>query len=156
MGLLGRLGGPALMSAQSLRAPVNTRLSNPLATPADGSQYLFVNMFDPSVTGGVYQDMGPMIPNHTYTLTVAIGSRKDRINSPGIISLVNGTDNTGTVLATGGGLPATQDTWQDYTVTYTTGPTVSGDLTICLSVLAMRQPFRRILTMCGWIPCRQF
>ena len=108
---------------------------NPLATPADGSQFLYINMFDPSVTGGVYQDMGPMIPNHTYTLTVAIGSRKDRINSPGIISLVNGTDNTGTVLATGGGLPATQDTWQDYTVTYTTGPTVSGDLTICLSVL---------------------
>ena len=108
---------------------------NPLATPADGSQYLFVNMFDPTVTGGVYQDMGPMIPNHTYTLTVAIGSRKDRVNSPGIISLVNGTDNTGTVLVTGGGLPATQDAWQDYTVTYTTGPAVSGDLTICLSVL---------------------
>ena len=108
---------------------------NPLATPASGSQFLFVNMFDPNVTGGVYQDMGPMIPNHTYTLTVAIGSRKDRINSPGIISLVNGTNNNGTVLATGGGLPATQDAWQDYTVTYTTGPTVSGDLTICLSVL---------------------
>lgn len=108
---------------------------SPLATPADGSQYLFLNVFDPAVTGGVYQDMGPMIPNHTYTLTVAIGSRKDRINSPGIISLVNGTDNTGAVLVTGGGLPATQDTWEDYTVTYTTGPTVSGDLTIVLSVL---------------------
>jgi hypothetical protein len=108
---------------------------NPMANPADGNQYLFVNMSDSTVTGGLYQDMGPMIPNHTYNLTVAIGSRADRLNSPGIISLVNGTNNLGTVLATGGGLPSTQGIWQDFTVTYTTGPSVSGDLTICLSVL---------------------
>jgi hypothetical protein len=68
-------------------------------------------------------------------LTVAIGSRADRINSPGIISLVNGTDNTGTILAAGGGLPATQNTWQDYTITFTNGALASGDLTVVLSVL---------------------
>ena len=44
-------------------------------------------------------------------------------------------DDTGTVLATGGGLPATPDTWQNYTITYTTGASVSGDLTVELSVL---------------------
>src|ERR1700744_1725787 len=79
--------------------------------------------------------MGPLQPNSVYTLTVAIGSRADRANSPGIISLINGTDNTGTVLATGGGLPSTQNTWQDYTTTFSTGGSVSGDLTVMLSVL---------------------
>ncbi len=110
-------------------------VNSPVGAPADGNQFLFVNMFNPAVTGGVYQVVGPMIPNHTYNLVVAIGSRADRINSPGIISLVNGNDNTGTVVATTNGLPATQDTWQDYSVQYTTGPTVSGNLTICLSTV---------------------
>jgi hypothetical protein len=108
---------------------------DPLAATAAGNQFCYVNMFNPSVTGGIYQDVGALQPNTPYTLTVAIGSRADRINSPGIISLINGTDNTGTVLASGGGLPATQNTWQDYSVSFTTGPSVSGDLTIALSVL---------------------
>ncbi len=92
-------------------------------------------MYNPSVTGGIYQDLGPLQTNTIYTLSVAIGSRADRLNSPGIISLINGTDNTGTVLATGGGVPATQNTWQTYTVTYTTGASVSGDLTVELSAI---------------------
>src|SRR5665213_1779303 len=110
-------------------------VNNPLAAPAAGNQYCYINMFNPSVTGGIYQDVGPLQTNTTYTLTVAIGSRHDRINSPGIIALINGTDGTGTVLASGGGLPAAQNTWQDYTVTFTTGASVSGDLTVDLSVL---------------------
>jgi len=114
---------------------VDYTVYSPLAAPADGNQYCFINMFNPSVTGGIYQDLGPLQPNTIYTLTVAIGSRADRINSPGIISLVNGTNNTGTLLASTGGLPASQDTWQDYTTTYATGASVSGDLTVLLSVL---------------------
>ena len=107
---------------------------DPLAAPADGNQFCYVNMFDTGVTGGIYQDVGPMQPNTTYTLTVAIGSRADRLNSPGIISLFNGADNTGAVLVSGGGLPVAQNAWQDYSAAYTTGPYVSGDLTIVLSV----------------------
>jgi hypothetical protein len=107
---------------------------NPLAVPASGNQFCYVNMFNPGVTGGIYQDAGALQPNTIYTLTVAIGSRSDRTNSPGIISLLNGTDNTGTVLATGGGLPVGQNTWQNYSVTFTTGASVSGDLTVELSV----------------------
>jgi alpha-L-rhamnosidase len=114
---------------------VDYTANTPLAAPAAGNQFCYINMFNPSVTGGIYQDVGPLQPNTTYTLTVAIGSRRDRMNSPGIISLVNGADNTGAVLASGGGLPATQNTWQDYTVTFTTSASVSGDLTIVLSVL---------------------
>jgi hypothetical protein len=106
---------------------------SPLAPTATGNEFCYINKFNGGGVGGIYQDMGPLQPNSVYTLTVAIGSRADRINSPGIISLVNGTDNTGTVLATGGGLPSTQDTWQDYTVTFSTGGSVSGDLTIVLA-----------------------
>lgn len=108
---------------------------DPLSAPATGNQYCYLNVFSGAPTGGIYQDMGPLQPNTVYTLTVAIGSRADRINSPGIISLVNGTDETGTVLAAGGGLPATQDTWQDYSTTFFTGASVSGDITVMLSVL---------------------
>jgi hypothetical protein len=108
---------------------------NPMAAPAEGNQYCYVNMFNSSVTGGIYQDVGTLQPDTTYTLTVAIGSRHDRINSPGIISLLNGTGGTGIVLVKGGGLPGTQNTWQNYTVTFTTGASVSGDLTVELSVL---------------------
>ncbi len=91
-------------------------------------------MFNPGTTGGIFQDVGALQPYTTYTLTVAIGSRADRINSPGIISLLNGTNNNGTLLATTGGIPIDQNTWQDYSVTFTTGASVSGDLTIELSV----------------------
>ena len=76
---------------------VDYTVITPLATPAAGNQFCYINMFNPAVVGGIYQDTGPIQPNTIYTLTVAIGSRADRNNSPGIISLVNGTDNTGTV-----------------------------------------------------------
>jgi hypothetical protein len=113
---------------------------DPLAAPADGSNFCYINVFSGNPTGGIYQDMGAMQPNTVYTLTVAIGNRNDTPPngaatwSPGIISLVNGTDNTGTVLATGGGVPSSPNTWQDYTASFSTGPSVSGDVTVMLSV----------------------
>ena len=97
---------------------VENTTNTPLTAPADGNQYCYINMFTNGVAGGVYQDVGALQSNTTYTLTVAIGSRNDRTNSPGIISLLNGTNNTGTVLATGGGLPGTQNTWLSYTASY--------------------------------------
>jgi hypothetical protein len=124
--------GPADIGSQNAGG-TDYSVFDPLAPTASGNQYCYVNMFNPGVTGGLYQDFGPMQTNTVYTLTVAIGSRADRINSPGIISLVNGTDNTGVILATGGGLPASQDSWQDYSVTFTNGSTASGDLTVVLS-----------------------
>jgi hypothetical protein len=127
-------GGPSDIGSQ-WAGGVDYTVNTPLAAPAAGNQYCYINMFNSSVTGGIYQDVGALQPNTTYTLTVAIGSRADRINSPGIISLLNGTDNTGTVFATGGGLPGTQNTWQDYSITFTTGASVSGDLTVELSVV---------------------
>jgi len=112
---------------------------DPLAPPADGDDFFAINEGPSDPTGGIYQDVGPLLPKTTYTLTVAIGLREDftigsGLGSPGIISLINGVDDTGTLLATTNGLPATSDTWQDYSVTFTTGPTVSGDLTVELSL----------------------
>jgi hypothetical protein len=126
--------GSADIGSQSAGG-VDYTVYDPLAAPAAGNQYCYINMFNPSVAGGLYQDVGALQANAVYTLTVAIGSRNDRINSPGIISLLNGTDNTGTILASGGGLPATQNVWQNYSITYITGPSVSGDLTIALSAI---------------------
>lgn len=108
--------------------------NNPLAAPADGNQYSYINIFSAGTTGGIYQDVGALQANTDYTLTVAIGSRLDRINSPGIISLLDGFDNTGSLLATGGGLSGTQGTWEDFTASFTTGASVSGDLIVELSV----------------------
>jgi hypothetical protein len=125
-------GGPSDIGSQWAGGS-DYAVNTPLAAPAAGNQYCYINMFNPGVTGGIYQDVGALQPNTTYTLTVAIGSRADRINSSGIVSLLNGTNNTGTVLATGGGLPGTQNTWQDYSITFTTGTSVSGDLTVELS-----------------------
>jgi hypothetical protein len=113
---------------------VDYSVFDPLAPPAGGNQYCYINMFNPSVTGGIYTDVGPLKPNTIYTLTVAIGSREDRINSPGIISLIGGSDNTGPVLASGGGLPARQNSWQNYSISFTNGSSTA-DLTIALSVV---------------------
>jgi hypothetical protein len=110
-------------------------VNNPLAPPADGNQDCWINNDAGHTNSGIYQDVGALQTNTIYALTVAIGSRADRMNSPGNISLINGTNNTGTVLATCGGLPAATNTWQNYTTSFTTGASVSGDLTIMLSVL---------------------
>ena len=115
--------------------------AGPLAPPASGNSYLWINRFNGNGTqvAGIYQDVGSLLADTTYTLTVAIGQRAgagpNGSWSPGIISLLNGIDNTGTVLATGGGLASTANSWEDFDATFTTGASVSGDLTIDLSVL---------------------
>ncbi len=115
--------------------------AGPLAAPASGNSYLWLNRFNGNGTQvtGIYQDVGSLLADTTYTLSVAIGQRAgagpNGSWSPGIISLLNGTDNTGTVEATGGGISSTPNSWEDFTASFTTGASVSGDLTIDLSVL---------------------
>jgi HpiC1 cyclase/PEP-CTERM motif len=117
---------------------INSGFTTPLPAPADGNQYFGINEGPSDPTGGIYQDVGTLQANTTYTLTVAIGLRSDftpgNLGSPGIISLINGSDNTGTLLTSNSGIPTTPGTWLDYDVSYTTGASVSGDLTVQLSV----------------------
>lgn len=119
-----------------------TDFTDPLTAPASsGNNYLWVNRWNGNGTqvAGVYQDVGTLLADTTYTLSVAIGQRAgsgpNGSWSPGIISLLNGTDNTGLVLSSSGGLPSTPNTWEDFTTSFTTGSSVNGDLTIELSAL---------------------
>ncbi|HEV2691893.1 MAG TPA: hypothetical protein VG347_03280, partial [Verrucomicrobiae bacterium] len=114
--------------------------SGAYATIPDGSDFFAINEGPSDPTGGIYQDVGPLSPNTTYTLTVALGRGPSfgpgsGLGSPGIIALLNGANNTGTLLAGTNGIPATAGTWQDYSATFTTGSSVSGDLTVQLSVV---------------------
>jgi hypothetical protein len=113
----------------------------PLTSPGDGNQFMYINNDGGGggVTDGVFQDMGALLANTTYTLTVAIGSRADWSPGPngqGTISLLNGIDQTGTLLASTTSSVASQTgTFTDYTAIFTTSGAVTGDLIVDLSVV---------------------
>jgi hypothetical protein len=94
--------------------------------PALVTNFIFQKAKLPSLFSGFFANSGYKL----YFMITLL-----RLNSPGIISLLNGTNNAGAVLATGGGLPGARDSWQNYSASFTTGASVSGDLTIALSVV---------------------
>jgi len=101
--------------------------SGALPSPAQGNQLLFIN------STYAYQDVGPLHAGTIYTLTVAAGI----INPPngpatGLIELLNGTNNLGTLLNSTVVTP-TDNVLADFTTTFSTGNSVSGDLTIELA-----------------------
>ncbi len=95
----------------------------------------------------IYQDVGALLPNTTYTLSVDVSNASYGAGGTAVISLYNtaADSNTLTQVATGTQLAAT--TISDigygsnavYTAVYTSPATVSGDLTIEL-VLSARNP----------------
>jgi len=102
----------------------------------DGINVCFLNQ---SINGGVcdiFQDIGVLLPNTTYTLTVAIGQRSDRVNGSAIIGLIDTTSGstdpwgTGTLLNSVTGVSSVAGMFQDFTTTFTTGSSVTGDLYI--------------------------
>jgi len=83
----------------------------------------------------LYTDVGALRPNTAYTLKVSVGLGSDGqyLNFPGAIGLVNGTTDAGAPLAgrvVSSGFSMTN--YIDYTATFATGESVSGDLTIVL------------------------
>jgi uncharacterized protein (TIGR03382 family) len=102
---------------------------------ADGINNCYLNQ---SLTGGalvnIFQDIGILLPDTTYTLTVAIGQRLDRVNGSATIGLIDTTSGNANPWATGTLLGSTTDvssvagSFQDFTTTFTTGSSVSGDL----------------------------
>jgi hypothetical protein len=108
---------------------------------AQGTNVAFLNQ---SIGGGIaniFQDIGAIQANTTYTLTVAIGQRLDRVNGSATIALFNTasgsglsgnpfTDISSTMLSSTIGVSSVAGSFQDFTVTFTTGSVVSGDLTI--------------------------
>ncbi len=113
---------------------------SPLPGTADGHYYGNLSGYGPDTPAHLWQDVGALVPDTTYTLTIAIGGgRYDWSIPAGHISLINGTDQTGTVLATAdetslnyGPYP---NTFRDLSATFTTGAGVSGDLTILITTV---------------------
>lgn len=103
---------------------------------ADGINNCFLNQ---SINGGVvniFQDIGILLPDTTYTLTVAIGQRLDRVNGSATIGLINAASGnanpwgTGTLLGSTTGVSSVAGSFQDFVATFTTGSSVTGDLYI--------------------------
>jgi hypothetical protein len=107
-----------------------------LPPTANGTNYVVVN--EGGFYGYVYQDIGPIQSNTTYTLTIAVGQSLLGLTGQGFIGLVNGTTPFNTLLAAtavDNGYSNTTfvaGTFVDSTVTFTTGYKVSGDLTILM------------------------
>jgi hypothetical protein len=133
------IGSQLTTSAQYAGTP-------PFSAPANGNQFLYINNDGAgAATDGIYQDVGALLADTTYTLTVALGSRLDwhpAPNGQGTISLLNGTDQTGTVLAsTTSSVGNDTGVFTDYSATFTTSGSVSGDLIIDLSVTGIPGTF---------------
>jgi hypothetical protein len=103
---------------------------------ADGINNVFLNQ---SIDGGVaniFQDVGLLQADTTYTLTLAIGQRLDRVNGSVTFGLINAAAGnldpwaTGLTLATTTGVSSAAGSFQDFTVTFTTGSSVSDNLFI--------------------------
>lgn len=102
---------------------------------ADGTNVVYLNQngtLGSSTT--MFQDVGLLAANTTYTLTIAIGQRLDRVNGSVQIGLLNGvsgaTDiwSTGTVLNSITGVSSLAGSFQDFQVMFTTGSSVSNNL----------------------------
>jgi hypothetical protein len=115
--------------------------SNPLPGTATGNYYASVCGYDGNPAEVLYQDVsangqgnGSLQPNTTYILTIAMGVGKYSSVNNGFIELINGTGPSGTVLATASmstlGMGNYANNFENLTVAFTTGSTVSGDLTI--------------------------
>jgi len=88
------------------------------------------------VTGGgarISQDVGALLPNTTYTLTVAYGIPL-LSSGTGWLELYSSSSGVG-LLATNKGFTGVSGTFVDRSVSYTTGSGVTGDLIVVLSSL---------------------
>lgn len=100
----------------------------------DGTNVAFLNQGIVGGTINIFQDVGTLLPNTQYTLTVSIGQRLDRINGSATIGLINaalGEGNAwtnGSILSSTSAVSQTSGSFEDFTTTFTTGSTVSGNL----------------------------
>jgi hypothetical protein len=105
-----------------------------LPAPAAGTQAVYINGTD------VYQDVGALAPNTLYTLTVAAGNQPGYgVGSQGSISLINGTDATGTPVALSPVFTQPVSSFGTFTTSFISGTSVSGDLTIALAKISGNQ-----------------
>ena len=101
-----------------------------------GTASLFINSHN-NAGEGVYQDLGALQPDTAYTLTYAATTGTYQNGNPVIenVSFYNGTTPAGTLLALSSNTvnAGPSPVFTDYTLSYTTGATVAGDLTVLLA-----------------------
>lgn len=101
---------------------------------ADGINVAYLNQDNSGLFTGIFQNVGSLQANTEYTMTIAIGQRLDRVNGSVEFGLYNATTGatdiwaTGTALSTATNVSTTAGSFQDFSVTFTTGATVSNDL----------------------------
>jgi hypothetical protein len=101
---------------------------------ADGINVVFLNQDNSGLFAGIFQNVGSLQPNTEYTMTIAIGQRLDRTNGSvefGLYGATTGATDiwaTGTALGTATQVSNTPGSFQDFSVTFTTGAIVSNDL----------------------------
>lgn len=101
---------------------------------ADGINTVFLNQDNSGLFAGIFQNVGTLLANTEYTMTIAIGQRLDRTNGSVEFGLYNATTGatdiwaTGTALNTATNVSTTAGSFQDFSVTFTTGAIVSNDL----------------------------
>ena len=99
----------------------------PSLTVADGAQAIFLNGLY------LYQTVGTLAQNTNYTLTVYAGNKAEYgPGSEGSINLLNGDNNSGTVLAVTALSSLPVGTMAPFSVDFRTGSSVSGNLTIAM------------------------
>jgi len=112
-----------------------TSATSPLPAPGAGLQAVYVN----DAGNYIYQNVGSLTPNTTYTLTVAAGNQSGfGPGSVGYIALVANAYN-GTILAqsTVSGQPTSS--FADFTTSFSTGSAASDDLYIVLGITSGNQ-----------------
>jgi len=102
------------------------------AQASDGVQVAFVGTHNPT-PASMFQDVGLLLPDTRYTLTVDVGGRDVILGATGFIELVNGTDLTTGTLLSFTPVSGASATLAAQTTTFETGDSVSGDLTIGLT-----------------------
>ncbi|MEO7099299.1 MAG: PEP-CTERM sorting domain-containing protein [Luteolibacter sp.] len=101
---------------------------------ANGINVAYLNQDNSGLFTGIFQNVGSLQANTQYTMTIAVGQRLDRVNGSvefGLYGATTGATNiwsTGTVLSTATNVSTTNGTFQDFSVTFTTGAVVSNDL----------------------------
>ena len=101
---------------------------------ANGTNVAFLNQDNSGLFAGIFQNVGSLQANTQYTMTIAIGQRLDRTNGSiefGLYNAATGATNIwtgGTALATDTEVSTVAGSFQDFTVTFTTGATVSNDI----------------------------
>lgn len=109
-------------------------LPNILPEPAQGAQFAFINPSSDGTQIALWQVLPPLRSHTRYTLTVAVGNRRDKTYPDKVLlELRNGDTPTSPILAAASNATGPDDGgFLDHSVSFETGPYVMGNLVIVI------------------------